>query len=49
VPDGELLTRARLIAGRALAHEGLANWESALQDYTQALELAAQAGQGPDP
>lgn len=43
-PAEELTSRARLLAGRALAHEGLANWRAALTDYSDALELAAQGG-----
>ena len=41
--------RARLLAGRGLALEGLAEWEAALADYNQALLLARAAGQFPDP
>jgi tetratricopeptide (TPR) repeat protein len=41
--------RARLLAGRALALEGLAEWEAALADYDRALLLARAAGRFPDP
>ncbi len=41
-----LVDRARLLAGRALAYEGLAQWEAALNDYNSALDLAKQAGWG---
>ncbi|EIE21845.1 TPR-like protein [Coccomyxa subellipsoidea C-169] len=44
-----LVERARLLAGRALAYEGLAQWEAALGDYNTALDLARQGGQYPDP
>ncbi|KAK9829331.1 hypothetical protein WJX72_005226 [[Myrmecia] bisecta] len=47
--DLDKAVRARLIAGRALAHEGDADWASALADYDQAITLAAEAGQMPDP
>ena len=36
--------RARLLAGRALAYEGLADWQAALEDYNAALDLAQKAG-----
>ncbi len=39
-----LVERARLLAGRALAYEGLAQWEAALGDYNTALDLARQGG-----
>ncbi|PNG99753.1 hypothetical protein TSOC_014463, partial [Tetrabaena socialis] len=42
-------TRARLLAGRALAAEGLGDWASALADYRAGAELAAQAGETTDP
>ena len=47
-PDG-LVDRARLLAGRALAWEGLAEWGAALADYDAALLTARQAGQFADP
>jgi len=42
-------TGARLHAGRALAHEGLYQWEQALVDYNVALEAASKGGFKPDP
>eukprot|EP00887_Chlorella_sp_A99_P003722 scaffold7.g3722.t1 len=45
----KLLPFSSLAAGRGLAYEGLADWVAALADYTRALELAAAAGQLPDP
>ncbi|KAK9918641.1 hypothetical protein WJX75_005609 [Coccomyxa subellipsoidea] len=48
-PGDSLVEQARLLAGRALAYEGLAQWEAALGDYNRALDLARQAGQYPDP
>lgn len=45
----ELLDVARLLSGRALAHEGLAAWHAALDDYTNALQAAARADAQPDP
>lgn len=36
--------RARLLAGRALAYEGLSLWREALNDYTTALDLAGLGG-----
>jgi tetratricopeptide (TPR) repeat protein len=42
------VTAARLKSGRALAYEGLSQWEAALQDYMAALDLAAAAGESPD-
>ena len=39
-----LVERARLLAGRALAHEGLSDWQAALDDYDLALTLAARGG-----
>ncbi len=48
-PASDLLDRARILSGRALAHEGLAAWQAALQDYTVALDMAAQANAQPDP
>ena len=47
-PDGTI-DAARLLAGRALAYEGLAEWEAALRDYDSALLLARAAGKFPDP
>ena len=47
--DDELTTRARLFSGRALAYEGLAEWQAALDDYNTALQLAAAGGESPDP
>eukprot|EP00891_Asterochloris_glomerata_P002907 jgi/Astpho2/2907/e_gw1.00050.290.1_t len=44
VPGSERLDRARLTAGRALAHEGLSQWQSALDDYNAALQLSKDAG-----
>lgn len=41
--------RPRLLAGRGLANEGLADWVAALDDYTAALEEAKAAGGDPDP
>lgn len=41
---GALTDRARLLAGRALACEGLSKWEAALKDYEAALDLASQGG-----
>ena len=40
----ERLDRARLTAGRALAYEGLSQWQSALDDYNAALQLSKDAG-----
>jgi hypothetical protein len=40
---------ARLLAGRALAYEGLSDWRAALRDYNTALETASAAGRKPDP
>ncbi|CAL5223473.1 g5995 [Coccomyxa viridis] len=48
-PDDALVDRARLLAGRALAYEGLSAWEGALADYVKALDLADRGGQYPDP
>ncbi len=42
--EGNLVDRARLLAGRALAYEGLARWQDALDDYTNALDMAHRAG-----
>lgn len=43
------LDRARVLSGRALALEGLADWPGALNDYDRALQIAKQAGADPDP
>lgn len=48
-PAENRVEQARLLAGRGLALEGLAEWEAALIDYNQALLLARVAGQYPDP
>lgn len=45
----DLTTYARLLAGRALAYEGLGQWEAALEDYTAALAQASAGGESPDP
>jgi tetratricopeptide (TPR) repeat protein len=42
------VTTARLRSGRALAYEGLSQWQSALSDYTAALDLAQEGGESPD-
>lgn len=42
MPRDELVSRARLLAGRALAREGLSDWRGALSDYEDALKLAEQ-------
>lgn len=39
-----LTAQARLLAGRALAWEGVADWRAALRDYDTALESARAAG-----
>jgi len=44
-----LTDRARLLAGRALAYEGVSDWKAALADYQQAMDLAALGGESPDP
>ncbi|KAG1664703.1 hypothetical protein FOA52_006678 [Chlamydomonas sp. UWO 241] len=49
VPDKEPIVRARLLAGRALALEGVSDWEGALADYEKAVVLADAAGESPDP
>jgi tetratricopeptide (TPR) repeat protein len=42
--------RARLLAGRALAREGVSDWQGALNDYTAAERLAVDGGGArPDP
>mmetsp|Transcript_12807 Transcript_12807/g.34933 ORF Transcript_12807/g.34933 Transcript_12807/m.34933 type:complete len:377 (+) Transcript_12807:51-1181(+) len=48
-PEIDEIGRARLLAGRALAEEGLGLWEDAKTDYTVALDLASQGGSSPDP
>ena len=40
----ETVSRARLLAGRGLALEGEESWQKAINDYQQALALAASAG-----
>ncbi len=46
--DSDLLTaRARMLSGRALAYEGLAEWRKALSDYDEAMVLAAAGGESP--
>ncbi|GIL84086.1 hypothetical protein Vretimale_11063 [Volvox reticuliferus] len=47
--DNDLVTRARLLSGRALAYEGLSDWEAALADYRRGMDLAAEAGESLDP
>ena len=49
IPEKDLGAEARLRAGRALAEEGIYQWEPALVDYNRALELAITAGFRPDP
>ncbi|GLI60174.1 hypothetical protein VaNZ11_002237 [Volvox africanus] len=49
LPDKDLVTRARLLSGRALANEGLSDWEAALADYRRGMDLAAEAGESLDP
>jgi tetratricopeptide (TPR) repeat protein len=49
IPAKDLGAEARLRAGRALAEEGIYQWEPALVDYNRALELATTAGFRPDP
>eukprot|EP00466_Bigelowiella_natans_P004485 jgi/Bigna1/141934/aug1.66_g16642 len=40
----------RLLSGRALAYEGLANWEKAIKlDYDRAIEIAFEQNVNPDP
>lgn len=48
-PQSKLVDQARLLAGRALAYEGLSDWRSALSDYDTAIKLAASGGESPDP
>ena len=40
---------ARVLSGRALAHEGLGDWRRALADYDDALRLAREDGNPGDP
>jgi tetratricopeptide (TPR) repeat protein len=47
-PPDQPVTAARLRSGRALAYEGLSQWQSALSDYTAALDLAQEGGESPD-
>ncbi|KAF5826005.1 hypothetical protein DUNSADRAFT_5427 [Dunaliella salina] len=49
IPESDEIGRARLLAGRALAEEGLGLWENAKTDYTVALDLASRGGSSPDP
>ena len=42
-------TLARLHAGKALALEGVSEWDEALRSYDQALAFADRAGASPDP
>lgn len=44
VAEAEPVSKARLLAGRALAYEGLSEWRAAINDYDAAMELAAAAG-----
>lgn len=48
-PAGGTIDEARLLAGRALAWEGIYEWNSALQDYNDALARAAAVDKRPDP
>jgi len=48
-PPEALTDRARLVAGRALAYEGVSKWQLALDDYTEAVRLAAEGGEKLDP
>lgn len=47
--DDEPVLKARLLAGRALALEGISDWEGALRDYDGAMASAQKAGESPDP
>lgn len=49
LPPEAAVDRARLLAGRGLAYEGLGDWVAALGDYDQALSQAQSAGRLPDP
>ena len=42
-------SRARLLSGRALVHEGLSEWEAAVEDYLKALDVAVRGGEVEDP
>jgi tetratricopeptide (TPR) repeat protein len=46
---GANLDTARLLAGRGLAYEGIGDWVAALKDYSEALDMARDLGQDPDP
>lgn len=46
---GGTIDEARLLAGRALAWEGVDEWGRALGDYDRALQLATVSGRKPDP
>ena len=46
---GGTIDEARLLAGRALAWEGIDEWGRALGDYDRALQLATASGRKPDP
>ncbi|KAG2431512.1 hypothetical protein HXX76_009526 [Chlamydomonas incerta] len=48
-PGADLVVRARLLSGRALAREGLGEWGAALDDYQSAMEFAGAAGESADP
>lgn len=48
-PASAPLDRARLLAGRGLALEGVSDWVAAISDYSAAIEAAAGAGELPDP
>jgi len=43
------LERARVLSGRGLAFEGVSDWPAALDDYSQALDVAHSLGAEPDP
>ena len=44
-----LIDKARILSGRGLALEGVADWVGALQDYNAALSIASSLGLDPDP
>lgn len=48
-PASAPLDRARLLAGRGLALEGVSDWVAAISDYSAAIAAAAEAGEGADP
>jgi len=48
-PASDVAGRARLLAGRALAYEGVADWPAALRDYDAAVAAAAAGGLTADP